>query len=68
MAEHGSARPGEVPGARGGQQPTTAVPPAVAVADVTCSCDTPHDGAPENVIGCGASFRLELEAEPEATS
>lgn len=56
----------EMPGSRGGRQPTPADQPAVVVVDVTCGCDTPHDGAPDDVVGCGASFRLELEADIKA--
>lgn len=35
------------------------------VVDVTCGCGLVHAGAPEDVTGCGVSFRIELEAEAE---
>jgi hypothetical protein len=57
----------ETPDSRGGEQPTPADVPAVVVVDVTCGCDTRHDEAADDVVGCGASFRLELEARTELT-
>lgn len=29
--------------------------------DVQCSCGHDHDGAPQDTVGCGISFRVELE-------
>ncbi|GAA2650798.1 hypothetical protein [Paractinoplanes durhamensis] len=36
-------------------------PGDVLEVDVTCRCGVPHDHAPENVAGCGVSFRIALE-------
>ncbi|MFG2811252.1 hypothetical protein [Streptomyces massasporeus] len=38
-------------------------PSDVALLDVTCGCDTAHEGAPEGTAGCGASFRIELRRQ-----
>ncbi len=32
--------------------------------DVVCSCTVDHEDAPPNVTGCGAVFRIEVEAAP----
>lgn len=37
-------------------------PPPALVVDVTCGCGLAHEGAAQTVTGCGASFRIELEA------
>ncbi|MEI7031868.1 hypothetical protein [Streptomyces pratensis] len=37
--------------------------PAFVVLDVTCSCGSEHGNAPAGAIGCGASFRIAMDAE-----
>jgi len=44
-------------GTRGGSGDT----PETVILDITCGCGTAHQGAPEGVTGCGASFRLQME-------
>lgn len=33
------------------------------ILDITCGCGTTHQGAPEGVTGCGASFRIEMDVQ-----
>ena len=35
------------------------LPPTVVI-DVSCGCGEPHEGAPEQVTGCGVAFRVQL--------
>ncbi|MDT0544507.1 hypothetical protein [Streptomyces lonegramiae] len=39
--------------------------PALVAVDVTCHCGVLHPNAPEGSLGCGVSFRVELEAESD---
>ncbi|MFF2957009.1 hypothetical protein ACFVVU_37425 [Kitasatospora sp. NPDC057965] len=38
---------------------------AVVSLDVTCSCGSAHQDAPQGATGCGVSFRIEVEAASE---
>jgi hypothetical protein len=62
-----------IPGLRGGRglwtvltrRDTPEAPGIPEAVEVACNCGHPHPGAPEQVTGCGVSFRLPT-ATPDA--
>ncbi len=56
-----------VTGMIGSRSAESAAPDAANVesVDVSCGCGTVHPTAPDGITGCGVSFRIEFEPDPD---